>query len=968
MKHQNFLMGEQVSHFTLKEICDLSECQAKGYVFVHDVTGMEVCFVENDDNEQFFSYIVRTIPTDDSGVPHILEHSTLSGSQLYPVHDPFMDLEKGSTNTYLNAMTYPDKTIYLAASTLDKDFSNLFSVYTDAVFHPLLRKEAFEQEGIRLADDGKGPHWEGVVFSEMLGVSGDHDALVARSVIKSLYPDDCYRFESGGEPGSIIHLGYDQYLEYYKQQYHPSNCRLLVYGNNDIPSILAYLEDGYLKDYTKGAMLPAVRLCPQWNGKSRIFPGPKEGEGKKNDASIMVAWRTTSYSDPLEATTLDVLTDLLLDDTTCPLYKAILDSGLGDDVSPESGMVSDFPEMPFLVGIKGIEPHKEQAVDDLITTTLARIIKDGIGTEAIEGRFKRSRFKQQEIPGSVPRGLRLMDRALHGWLDGKSPFATMQVGPSLDELEKKLKEDARYFEHWMQKNLLDNPKKVIVSVYPDDAYLKNQQEYLAAEAKKAVGHTVDFDEDTRRFLQYENTPDSPEAHQSVPRLSIKDLPADIKPNVYQTVQCLGRPVYLMSQFCNGIVYLSQSILVDDLTDEELKYLSLYTRLVLETGIGKMTEREASLKMKRLFGGVTIIVDCDTSLKDNLSHSTITLYMKMRKEDVPAALAFASDLWLHANVGDVRMIKVALTDLKGDYRDNVTDGASGFAMQLASAPFTQSAWECEQLGGISQWLFLCGLKRMEDVARMMVSLQKKLIVRNRMAFHLSSDEPLSQMETVEHYAGTFPQGEVSSVRRSYSLIRQGEEQCRAYSLPTNVSYCALVHRSDPVLSLSQVRQAVLAQIMTTNDLWSLVRMKGGAYGEEVRANPIDGLFQFSTYRDPRISGSFSDYLSVLEHYSKEAPSEEEIENAKISLIGLELKPQGPHQAAMLSFKRILLQYDDDIREKRRKQLLSVNGEDLRDATKHLLQYYAEGTSKVVLTSRKMLQKDGKLNVQLESLPL
>ncbi|MFA6891588.1 MAG: insulinase family protein [Sphaerochaetaceae bacterium] len=965
---QNYSLGAEISHFRLVQIQDLPDYQATGYLFVHDKTGMEACFVENQDSEQFFSYVVRTIPTDDTGVPHILEHSTLSGSRLYPVHDPFMDLEKGSTNTYLNAMTYPDKTVYLAASPLTKDFSNLFSVYTDAVFHPLLRKEAFQQEGIRLVNDAKGLRWEGVVFNEMLGASADHDELLARSVIKALYPDDCFRFDAGGDPCAIVHLTYEGYLNFYREHYHPSNCRLLVYGDNDISAMLAFLEDGYLKEYRRSEALPPVSLCPKWHGSSRIVAGPKDGEGKKNDASILVAWRTTDASDPLEVVTLDTLSDLLLDDPSCPLYKALLESGLGEDVSPESGMVADFPQMPFMAGFKGIEPGKEQAVLDLVQGTLGRIAEEGIGSEAIEGRLKRSRFKQQEIAGSVPQGLRVMDRCLAGWMSGKGPFVTMQIGPALDALDEALSKEPRYFEHWMERNLLNNPKRVVISVYPDDSYLKTQQGYLVTQANAALKEDADLEKETQTFLSYENTPDSAEAHARVPRLSIRDLPVNIKPNEYQTHLCMGRPVYTMRQVCNGIVYFSMSVSVDDLQEDEFRFLSLYTRLLLETGIGKLNEREAALKMKKLFGGVTILVDSDGDIKTHQSRATVTLKLKMLKEDVSEALAFATELWLHANVTDVKRIHVALGDLKGDYRDSVTYGASSFASQYAVAPFTQAAWESEEVGGVTQWAFLANLQRMDEVAVMMERLQKKLSNRTRMSFHLTGDAPEVLLDSLSRFLSAFSDEAISSNRRKYALLVPGEKRRTAFSLPSNVSYCALAQRSDPVSSPLQVAQVVLGQIMTTNDLWSKIRMKGGAYGVVARADLSDGLFQFITYRDPRISESFQDYRKVLERYAREAPSEEEIENAKISLIGLELKPLGPSQVAEISFKRILMGYDDQMREERRKQLLAVDGKQVTAAASRLLELLDEENAMVVFTSRKMLQKDGRFSFQLNSLPL
>ena len=231
MSERQWALGDELSGFQLVEISTLPEYKGVGYLFRHIETNMEVFQVVNEDSELFFSYVFKTLPSNDCGIAHILEHCVLAGSERYPVRDPFMALLKGSTNTFMNAMTYPDKTLYPAASPLKKDFDNLFSVYTDAVFAPLLREETFWQEGVRLVTDGETCRFEGVVYNEMLGDGSDHDSIVGKSSVRSLFPDTPYAFESGGNPEQIIRLDYQQFLSFYSQFYHPSNCKLVIYGN-----------------------------------------------------------------------------------------------------------------------------------------------------------------------------------------------------------------------------------------------------------------------------------------------------------------------------------------------------------------------------------------------------------------------------------------------------------------------------------------------------------------------------------------------------------------------------------------------------------------------------------------------------------------------------------------------------------------------------------------------------------------
>ncbi|HPB41853.1 MAG TPA: insulinase family protein, partial [Sphaerochaeta sp.] len=295
MAERQLAAGDELYGFILEEITPLAEYQGTGYLFRHIETKMEVYQVVNEDPECFFGYLFRTLPCNDTGVAHIIEHCLLAGSERYPVHDPFMTLLKGSANTFMNALTYPDRTVYPAASPLKKDFDNLFAVYTDAVFAPLLREETFWREGVRLVCNEEGCHYEGVVFNEMLGVSADHDAIVSRSAVQALFPDNPYSFESGGDPEAIINLSYQEFRSFYDQYYHPSNAKLFLFGRMEVGEKLAYLDEHYLR--TRGMLQidSIVPLARRWDRERAVtFTSPMEegGEEVKN-ASIILSWATT---------------------------------------------------------------------------------------------------------------------------------------------------------------------------------------------------------------------------------------------------------------------------------------------------------------------------------------------------------------------------------------------------------------------------------------------------------------------------------------------------------------------------------------------------------------------------------------------------------------------------------------------------------------------------------------------------
>ncbi|HKL60356.1 MAG TPA: insulinase family protein, partial [Sphaerochaeta sp.] len=516
MSERQWAVGDEVSGFVLSEVSPLEEYKATGYLFRHIATQMEVYQVVNDDKELFFSYVFRTLPNNDAGIAHILEHCCLAGSKKYPVRDPFMTLLKGSTNTFMNAMTYPDRTMYPAASPLQKDFDNLFSVYTDAVFAPLLREETFQQEGVRMVCEGEVCHFEGVVYNEMLGGGSDHDSIVGRNSVRSLFPDTPYAFDSGGDPEHIIQLNYQQFLAFYSMFYHPSNCKLFIYGDLPIGEKLQMLDSEYLRSYAKLNVDSLPPLSEPWKAPRKTsFTSPvEEGESEGGD-SVVLSWSTCETSDSLSLITLSTLVDILLGNPGSPLYKALLDTKLGKDISPESGMSSDFREMPFTVGFKGINAEKAEEAEALILSSLKEIVDKGLDSEIIASSIKRSRFKQQEIPGGFPQGFRALIRSLKGWLVDQSPSATIGATAPLQALEAALAENPRYFEEWIQNHLLDNPHRCLVTVKADSEHEKRQmaaiekyaQAQSAALGKKGLKALAQQNE---HFMAFENEGDTAE--------------------------------------------------------------------------------------------------------------------------------------------------------------------------------------------------------------------------------------------------------------------------------------------------------------------------------------------------------------------------------------------------------------------------------------------------------------------------
>lgn len=975
MSERQLAVGDELSGFQLVEISTLNEYKATGYLFRHIETNLEVFQIVNDDTELFFSYVFKTLPSNDCGIAHILEHSVLAGSAKYPVRDPFMSLLKGSTNTFMNAMTYPDKTLYPAASPLKKDFDNLFNVYTDAVFAPLLREETFMQEGVRLVPEGESCHFEGVVYNEMLGDGADHDSIVGRGSVRSLFPDTPYSFESGGNPEQIITLDYQKFVSFYNQFYHPSNCKLVLYGNLEVGAKLDMLDDQYLS--TRGSLKvnSTVNLPLRWKEPRRqtLTSPMEEGETREN-ASIVLSWATTEVDDPLQVITLSTLVDILLGNPAAPLYKALLDSELGLDISPESGMSADFRVMPFIVGFKGIEENKADEAELCILEALKRLVKEGLDHELVASCMKRARFKQLEIPGGIPNGFRALNRCLRGWIFGKTPFETVETAPSLAALQQELAENPRYFEDWIETNLLQNPHRCLVTVVPDSEHQKRQKDaidrYANAQAeelgKKGLKELVDRNQ---RFLDFEQAGDTPEALATVPYLHLDDLPKEIKPNIHELLLCGGRDLYVRKQFCNQIVYADFSLNIEDLNEEELMLMPLYLRLLQMTGIGPLSYVQVATKLKYLTGDFSIYLEMGSAC-DEKDKLLLMCRVKTLREDFSEAMSFIHSLLTSANVTDLKQVKAVLNNSKTDYADSVTYSAHSFASLCASSVFSPIQHEGEQLSGLHQWFFLESIKEedLPSLAEQFASLQAKLANRERLMLHLECDA--DQVDTLvseyEQFATRYESADpIVPRRRSYEAVSKGSiHDIQLYRLPSTVSYAAWAMRSSDRGTVEQAAQVLLGQILSGNDLWEVIRGQGGAYGVSSNADVMEQLFVFTSYRDPRIAGTWADFRRILAKYATESIDAKHLDNALISTIGSDLKPHSPSQDAILAFRRLLYHITDDFRAKRRSQLLSLCSEDLNRGAQILLDNAEKEDSYVVLSGLQLLDSEKAKNPILD----
>jgi Zn-dependent M16 (insulinase) family peptidase len=982
-----FLPGDESHGFVVQAVDVLDDYHGMGRAFKHRATGMEVYHVANDDPECVFGFIFKTPPLNDSGAPHIIEHSILAGSKRYPVKDPFMALLKGSVNTFMNAMTYPDFTVYPAASVLPKDFMNLFAVYSDAVFNPLLRQETFWQEGIRLVVDADGvPHFDGVVFNEMKGEMSDHDSIVARQSIRTLYPDTPYFFESGGTPEEIVRLDYRQFAAYYGTYYHPSNCRLFLYGSVAAQPLLALLDDHYLCGYSAISPAGPSPLAKPWaRPKTAVVTSVADEGMDRHDATVTLSWATTLVEEPLQTLTLSILTDILLGNPGAPLYKAIIDSHLCKDVSDVSGMDTGFRQMPFTVGFKGIDPDDASKAQELVLQTLKELVVKGIDPKLVSNAVKRHEFSVRELSGDMPTGIKAMNRAMRGWLQGLQPHETIRVRKPLDEVKQAIaarREERQnlfptgnsnhpalgYFEQWIQDHLLDNPHRCLLSIVPDVQHMVQQEQAIEKRLNEVLatmekGAVELIKADTVRFETFQERRDEETDLATIPLLSRSDLPAEIRILNQTTAMLTDVPVLLQPMETNGIVYLDGMFAIDDLTEEEHLLIPLLTRMLHMTGIGAVPYDQVAVRVRELTGALYFYLECGSRLESERdSLSALVFRMKSLVSDTPAAGRLLSEILTDARLDDSERIVAVVNDLLSSFEANVTSSGQMYAAQRCSAVFSPIMAQNEQWNGLSQWFYLSQLDMdnptvVAALGEHLVALRSKIIDRSRLTLHACASEDALDTATSSLAAvsaaipclGKLPDGNRAD-------FPQSQHKIELFRLPASVGFTAMALRSAQPLEALQAHQSVLGQLLSTNHLWERVRGSGGAYGVSASNDMLERLFVFSSYRDPRIDGTLNDYLGVLEQVAREGVDAKVVEQAVISLVGRELKPLYPKEAAMMAFRRSMYGISDEFRSKRRAWILSTTSEDLKKAAEALLASARSCSSIAVLAGQEVLERE------------
>lgn len=964
-------MSDQSIHpaYRLLYTVDLPEYNGRGLLLEHEMSGAQVFHIQNDDDENAFAFAFPTYPEDSTGVAHILEHTVLSGSERYPVKDPFLQLMKGSVNTFLNAMTYPDRTVYPAASPVKADLFNLLDVYGDAVFFPLLKPELFRQEGHRLqfTEDGS-LEISGVVYNEMKGNYSSHDSIVGELCYQSLFPDTIYRHDSGGDPRVIPDLTYEQFAAFHRRYYHPSNARIFLYGSIPTAEYLQRLDERFLSRFKRGSPVEPIPAQPRWSEPRRIDATyPVDGEDLTGRSSVTINWLLAPVIETDRLLEYSVLSEILLGHSGSPLARTLIESGLGQDLSPVVGIESDIAEAVFSVGLRGTEPDRREAIEDLVFATLRELVENGIDSQAIEAALRRVEFREREIK-SGPAGLRAMRRALRAWIYGARPEEGLAIAGAIDRLRSRLEIDPRCFETIISRDLLENPHRSIVTVRPDATQNEREERELRYRlaARRDAMSEVDRQtvlRETEELERMQATPDDPEALAAIPYLSSAEIPLEVR-HIDRRIDehARGGPVYIHDFGTNGIAYIDLAFEFDRLTDEQELLLNLLGASFSELGLPgvpwSVLQEEIGLKT----GGLTAYTMNQTRYRDL---SEIRRFFVIRLKVLERAWREGADLLARllteTDFSDGRRLTQVIDELRQDMMSALIPHGHYFSGLRAGIGLSRLPALEERLNGVTQYRALAQFadRAPAETGGALAQLLRTLADPARLTVNLCAEGPvLTEIGAwIDELAGTLaarvvpPGGEASPGAAAPGAAEDAAARLEsttadgAASPPTprqeylltsaRVSYVA---QAIPALRFGEedyAAQDLLAHVLRTGPLWEKIRMEGGAYGAFATNHSTEGYFSFGSYRDPRTAATLTAYREALQGIAAVGVDEATIDQARVALLGRELKPLKPREASFIDFRRGLYDVDDALRRRIREDLQAVDSAALQRVASRLL---------------------------------
>lgn len=969
--------GEILHGFKILRVETLPGVRITAYEIEHEKTGARVLHLHSADRENLYAIGFRTPPADSTGLPHILEHSVLAGSEKYPLKDVFKELMRSTLQTFINAFTYPDKTVYPVASQIKGDFFNLARVYTDLVLHPRLLKETFSQEGHHLEftapdDLTSDLTISGIVYNEMKGAYSSPDSLMYKAIQESLYPQSVYAFDSGGDPDVIPTLTYDEFCKFHRAYYSPSNARFFIYGDIPTAEHLAFLEEmlaGFERVDVNSAIKSQERFtCPRTVRST--YPVEKN-ESLTRKSSVNLAWMLSENTDYENSLILEIISGLLVGNPASPLRKALIDSGLGEDLTPVSGIEGDLKQLLFAVGLRNVDSADAPQIEKLILATLKNIVSTGYDPDLIEGILHQIEFHGKEIVrGAYPYGIALMGNVFQSWLYDGDPLIGLDFPAIIEKIRRLWAADPQLFQQMTKSWLLNNPHRILAIMEPDPEFSEKKEkvhrEKMAnLKASFTQAQLAAINEQAKALKKFQAEPDSPEAAAAIPKLNISDIPRTVETIPSQNTFIGEAPALEHDIFTNGIVYFDLVFDISHIAEDFQQYLPFLGKILTGMGAAEYSYDEMAKRIALKMGGLSY------DLASGLSADAGSCWQKMiisgaaLYRNLPDALEIVSDILCAGDLENEGRMYDLITERKNNLQSAIVPSGHIFARRAAGAALTLPAYRDEQWHGRTQLRFIQQAARSfsatkQELAGKLAQLKAMIFSRDNLTINITSEAAGLKLAK-DNIGGLLSKLPAKADKQKQALpllppVRAG------IAVPTQVSYVARVMKAPAYVDPAAALLMVAARELSNSYLYKHIRVQGGAYGGMSSYEPSLGLFSFLSYRDPHLEQTLKVFRDAEDFFARNEISTEDMEKAVISTIGMLDRPMDPASRGHAALMRSIAGITDEMRQEFRDKILAATPQKLKEV---LSEYFPRASKSAATAVYSAAEKINEANKSLEA---
>ncbi len=912
---------------------EVQEVLGTARLWQHKETGAQLLSISNNDENKCFGVTLRTPPPDSSGVAHILEHSVLCGSEKFKVREPFVELLKGSLQTFLNAFTFPDKTCYPVASTNLQDFYNLIDVYIDAVFHPLISEDTFRQEGWHVEAEGADTPWifKGVVYNEMKGVYSTPDSVLAEQSQQSIFPNMLYNLDSGGQPQAILSLTYDGFKDFHKNYYHPSNARFFFWGDDNEDKRLEIISKA-LEGYTAHSVdstIPLQKPCDM----PRHIEVPYASSEHENRAMFTVNWLLCETAESEKALTFEILEHILEGLPGSPLRKALIESGLGEDTTG-IGLESDLRQMYYSIGLKGIDARKVHEAELLIFDTLANLVAEGIAQEAIEAAINSVEFSLRENnSGRFPRGLAAMVQSLSTWLYSKDPtsaLTSLMWEAPLKSIKDRLAQGEKIFEQCIEHWFLNNEHRSTVVLLPDTQLESRREEeertrLLRIQNACSPEERQALVEETKRLRAVQELVDSPDALATIPSLALSDLPLKNKTIPLEVRGNSDSPVIVHELDTSGVAYVNLLLSLQGVPENLIPLLPLFGRALIEMGTAKHDFVDMGMHIAAKTGGVYASPFILTHRTSRAPLAYFSLSGKAVRDKIPHLFDIMQEILFEPKLDQRERFCQMLLESKARLEYSLLASGHAAVSSRIRAHYSTTGWLEELTGGISHLEYVreLALRAEQNWASVLADLQQLYaLILSAKGCLIDCTADAATLKQVESHTQALLQRLPRKDIPVANWAKPSLPMAEVFIAPAQINFVGKGANLYDFGYNYHGSAHVIFRHLRMGYLWEKIRVQGGAYGAFCTLDRLSGVMIQASYRDPAVLDTLHTYDKAADFLRTFNPTERELSAAIIGAIGDLDTYMLPDIKGATSLSRYLCGDNDEVRQQMRDEILST----------------------------------------------